>query len=175
VVEHFLPVGKHQRKPLSEVPVDYLRWYLDTCRVSSGLRAAIKQELVRRGADPASLPADPPRRLVACQRCGSREVRVSWQERRGDALLRGDCARCGHFVGWQPLTDENVAAADRTKGRTGLLDVLTRADAEAVSLLNWRGQEIIPVPAGKASPALLSLVRQNNRLLLAMLPRHAGY
>ena len=48
-VDHRLPFGRHQNKPLAEVPADYLGWLLREAKLSSGLRSAVAGELERRG------------------------------------------------------------------------------------------------------------------------------
>jgi hypothetical protein len=56
-----LPFGRHKNQPLSEVPESYLRWCIETCKLSSGLRSAVAAELTSRGIEVP--PAPPPRWL----------------------------------------------------------------------------------------------------------------
>jgi uncharacterized protein (DUF3820 family) len=49
---HSLPFGKYKGQPLAAVPSGYLHWVLETCKLSSGLRAAIAAELETRGIAP---------------------------------------------------------------------------------------------------------------------------
>jgi hypothetical protein len=171
VVNHFIPFGKHRGKAPADVPADYLLWLLRACKLSTGLRGAIRSDLIRRGVDPSRLPpqpeaAPPPN----CRRCGSPEMRLYWQELggQGGRTIRADCKRCRQFVAFVPQTPANVARADAARSPAGLLDVLTRADDEGVRLVNVGGRYIAARP--RASPELEALIRQNNRLLLAMLP-----
>ena len=47
---HFLPFGKFRGRNPRDVPdTDYLLWFLKTCKPSTGLRAAVRAELLRRG------------------------------------------------------------------------------------------------------------------------------
>ena len=47
-IDHRLPFGRHKDLPLSDVPSDYLDWLMRSCKLSSGLRLAIGNELRRR-------------------------------------------------------------------------------------------------------------------------------
>jgi hypothetical protein len=55
--EHTMPFGKHAGKPLGEVPSGYLAWLIREFKLSSGLRAAVPDELTRRNVD---TPPPPP-------------------------------------------------------------------------------------------------------------------
>jgi hypothetical protein len=68
--QHFLPFGKHRGKPLPQVPTGYLRWALDTVKLSTGLRAAVRGELLSRGVHPSRLSPEPVPRPVRCPWCG---------------------------------------------------------------------------------------------------------
>jgi hypothetical protein len=66
---HLLPFGKDKWKPLGEAPSDYLLWMLTECKVSSGLRHAIGDELRRHNV---GAPAPPPlRHPPHCTHCPS--------------------------------------------------------------------------------------------------------
>jgi hypothetical protein len=64
-MEHFLPSGKFRGCVPRSVPKDYLDWFPRNCKPSSGLRAAIRAELVRRGTHPSRLPPDLPPHIKA--------------------------------------------------------------------------------------------------------------
>jgi uncharacterized protein (DUF3820 family) len=46
MVAHILPFGKHRGRSPGDVPTDYLNWLLRTCKISPGLRAAVRDELL---------------------------------------------------------------------------------------------------------------------------------
>jgi uncharacterized protein (DUF3820 family) len=77
---HRLPFGKYRNRELTdpEIPADYLLWFLRTCDPSTGLRAALRQELRARGVKKADLPPDPgpPPRPARCRRCGPTRLRL---------------------------------------------------------------------------------------------------
>jgi hypothetical protein len=116
-----MPFGRHRNQALAEVPSGYLRWFLATCQLTPNLWAAIRAELLGRGADPAGLPPQPDAKPApSCRRCGGTQLRLCWQalSNTGSRVIRADCRRCGAFVYFAPQTSENVAAADRAEGRT---------------------------------------------------------
>jgi hypothetical protein len=169
VTEHWLPFGKHRGASPRDVPSDYLGRLLRECKLSSGLRAAVADELRRRGHDvPVQPPAPPPR----CRRCGGLNMALYWQELAGQGTrtIRADCRRCGRFVTFVPQTEANVARADAVNKPAAMLDALTLADAEGVELVNVARRHLRICPHGKASAELERLVRQSKHLLLAMLP-----
>jgi hypothetical protein len=173
VTGHWIPFGKHAGKSPADVPADYLVWMLRNCKLSTGLRAAIRADLIRRSVDSSKLPpeqepAPPPR----CRRCGGMEMRLYWQELagKGARTIRADCKRCGRFTTFVPQTAANVAQADAADRPAAMLDALTLADAEGVELVNVAGRHLRICPHGKASAELERLVRESNHLLLAMLP-----
>jgi hypothetical protein len=173
MVEHWLPFGQYRGSPPRAAPTGYLRWLLRTCRLSSGLRAAIRAELESRPGGTVGLPpeAELKRAPLSCRFCGLQRFLVTWHEHAGgqQRVLRADCAVCGRFVAFLPLTPENVAEADAAKSPTGLLDVLIRAEDEGVRLVCGDGRVQFD-PAGRASKQLLVLVRQHQHQLL----RHLG-
>jgi hypothetical protein len=114
MIEHFLPFGRHKGQPPASVPTDYLEWLLRTCKLSSGLRAAVRAELVRRGVNPSQLPPEPPAKAPpSCRRCRGREPSLSWQELGGGRrAIRANCQWCGRFVTFVAQTPGNVVRAD---------------------------------------------------------------
>lgn len=163
-MEHALPFGKHRGRPPREVPSDYLAWLLRETKLSSGLRAAVAGELRQRGWPVPDEP--PPEPSPCCRHCGGTALRRTWHEHAGGARqVRGDCARCGKYVAFLPLTPANVAAADLAQSPAALLDVLTRAEDEGVDLV-VQGGRVVPQPWGRASPLLRERIRQAQHALL---------
>jgi hypothetical protein len=70
MIEHFLPYGRYRGCPPRSVPVDYLLWFVRNCKTSTGLRAAIRSELLSRGVPASRLPPEPKIRPARCPRCG---------------------------------------------------------------------------------------------------------
>ena len=106
-----IPFGKHRGRPLAEVPTDYLLWLLRVCKLSTGVRAAVTEELARRG-QPA--PDAPVKALPSCRRCGHADLQTRWQEMsNGARALRAECRACGSFVGFLPT----CASASASSGR----------------------------------------------------------
>jgi hypothetical protein len=135
------------------VPTDYLHWLYRNCKLSSGLRAAVRAELLSRPDGPACLPPEPASPPPECDRCHSRDVALSWQQvSNGGKRIRAECRRCGRFVKFLPETPENVAAADAAASPTALLDVLTRLEEAGVNLdhdgrrvwVRWEGGQRLP-------------------------------
>jgi hypothetical protein len=122
-----MPFGKHRGRSLTEVPDGYLAWLLRECKLSSALRAAVADEVRRRGMEPPAPP--PPAPPPACWRCGaSGEVRYGWQEQRGGRrAIRRSCTRCGGCIGFAPLVPEYTRLADAAASPTACRDVLARA------------------------------------------------
>src|SRR5437870_2243042 len=88
-----LPFGKHKNQALDTVPSSYLLWLLRETKLSTGLRAAVADELARRGVRAPVQPPPPPRR---CPRCGSRELHGGWHQfADGTRQIRGTCTSCG--------------------------------------------------------------------------------
>jgi hypothetical protein len=118
-----LPFGKHKDKPLSEVPAGYLQWAIETCKLSSGLRAAVAEELTRRGVEAPAPPA-PVLKIPPCRRCDSDRFRVAWQEdRNGGRRIRASCS-CGAYLCFLPLVEPWVSLANNAVNPTAALDVL---------------------------------------------------
>ncbi len=120
--DHRLPFGAHKGLPLSEVPTNYLGWLLAApgVHLGSGLRAAVRAELLARPDRPAQVPAEPEARPTPPCRCGGTEVRLSWQALKdGRRAIRRECAACHHWlVGFAPMTPANVALADAVEAAT---------------------------------------------------------
>jgi uncharacterized protein (DUF3820 family) len=166
-----LPFGKHKGQPLADVPGDYLAWLTRTCKLSSGLRSAVAQELARRGLRVP--PAPSPRPIRPCDRCGpGAGVIVHWQElRSGTKRLRVDCRRCGAFLTYPPMVSPYTTMADANKSETAVLDVLMRLDDLGVRLRSdgkavWLDQADRQVP-----PDLRALVRSCSHELARLLGR----
>jgi hypothetical protein len=112
-----LPFGRHKHQPLPSIPGDYLRWLMREHKLSSGLRAAVAGELVRRGLTPPEPPEPPP--LPPCRHCGHRAVRLSWQEDvRGHRRIRVVCWRCHRFIMFAPHVEPYISEADRAGSPT---------------------------------------------------------
>ncbi|MBY0261810.1 MAG: DUF3820 family protein [Phycisphaerales bacterium] len=45
-----MPFGKHKGEPIGELPLDYLRWLLDTCDLGGELRRHVFLSHKRRAA-----------------------------------------------------------------------------------------------------------------------------
>jgi uncharacterized protein (DUF3820 family) len=168
-----LPFGKHKGRPLAEVPADYLQWFARTCRLSTGLRNAVADELARRGLE--SPPEPGPAPYPACRDCGRAGVVARWQEdARGDRRIRGECPRCGRYLCWLPVIPPWVGQADAAASKTPLLDVLTMLDDLGVELesdgrsvsIPWRDWRRVP-------PELHAVIRQCNNQLARLLGRTA--
>jgi hypothetical protein len=164
---HHMPFGRYKGDPVWSVPSDYLGWMLRTCKLSTGLRQAVRAELHARGELPPGLAAEPAARPPRCGRCGGADLDVYWQELggAGGRSIRAECRACRRFVAFLPMTPENTARADLASSPTGLLDVLTAAEAEGVEIVS-RGHWLALIPPGRASAELERLVRQNTRGLL---------
>lgn len=171
--EHRLPFGKHKGKALADVPADYLAWLLSACKLSSGLRAAVAQELHRRGRDVSAVAPSPPPCVPACLRCGKAGYRVHWQEdRRGGRRVRADCAGtgCGRWLCWLPCVPPYSDEADANASTTPILDALLRLQEIGVELasdgqtVGFAGDDWRRVP-----PDLYAVVRQCSHQLARML------
>jgi hypothetical protein len=159
-----LPFGKYKGRRLSEVPGSYLAWLLREAKLSTGLRFAVRAELLARGV--AVPPAPPPKPLGPCPRCGGHAVLATWYELRdGRRAIRATCSACAAHRGFLPETAENVALADAARPAAPLLDALVQADQEGVELVVTGGR-VEPHPYRLASLRLRDLVRQSQHSLL---------
>jgi hypothetical protein len=113
-----LPFGKHRGHPLADVPVGYLTWVLRECKLSSGLRLAVADELRRRNVRPPVPTVPPP---PACSDCGpAAGVGYTWAEdRRGRKYIHRQCSACGRWLGHAPLRPQYVVLADRAATAAG--------------------------------------------------------
>jgi hypothetical protein len=105
----------HANKPLSEVPGDYLCWALRECKLSSGLRAEIGDELRRRGIvppDPASSHKPP-----VCPVCGADSgYSCMWQQDKlNRPQIKATCGRCGRFLKFAPCVEPFTTMADAAR------------------------------------------------------------
>jgi hypothetical protein len=158
------------------VPTDYLHWLYRNCKLSTGLRAAIRAELVSRPDGPRDLPPEPASPPPECDRCHSRDTALSWQQlANGAKRIRAECRHCHGFINFMPETPENVAAADAAASPTALLDVLTRLDDYRVNLesdgrrawLRWEDCQRVP-------PDVQAMVRQCSHSLAKLLDDTCG-
>jgi hypothetical protein len=165
-----LPFGRHKDKPIGEVPADYLQWLLATCKLSSGLRAAVANELASRGVEVPSAP--PPRPISPCRDCGPGAGHVLFwmQDRLGRKRIRAECKRCRRLVDHPPCVEPYVSMADATASPTAMLDALTRLDDLGVELhRDGRGAWIGGDDYRKVPPDLRALVKQCSNELAKML------
>jgi uncharacterized protein (DUF3820 family) len=129
--EHRLPFGRHKDKPMAEVPDGYLLWTLRDCKLSSGLRQTVADELQRRGID---APAPPIVHPPDCQRCHSGMYRVDWMEdRRGQRRIRATCS-CGRYLCFLPIVEPWIFCANENASPAPVLDVLTQLEDLGVEL-----------------------------------------
>lgn len=159
-----IPFGKHKGDPLSTVPSGYLRWLLSTVRLSSGLEAAVREELASRGV---KIPGPPPRARHACREHPGAGIKATWISMRdGRKAIRGECAKCGAWLGALPLTNEYKALADQGSDKAALLSFLMRIDEQGIEVRKVHGdlQFSRPLP-----PDLWALERQCRGVLISML------
>jgi hypothetical protein len=104
-----IPFGKHKNQPLVLVPTGYLDWIIRACKLPSGLRGAIADELTRRGMTPPPPPARP---VPECPSCDPLTGYRAVHER--DSLdrprIRAVCAGCGRYLAFLPLTPGHTAS-----------------------------------------------------------------
>jgi hypothetical protein len=161
-----LPFGRHKGRPLTEVPTDYLQWLLRSIKLSSGLRAALADELTRRGIQ---APDPPPRPEPACRRCPGARYRCLWGEDSiGRRFIRAECVRCRQSLGIMPQVEPYVGMADATASPAPLLDALVGAEAAGVEILS-DGKTARVGDYRKAPPAVRDAVRQCKARLGRML------
>jgi hypothetical protein len=164
-----LPFGRHRGEPAESVPTGYLRWMLAECKLSSGLRAAIGDELSRRGVQ---VPQPPPARPVPeCPRCPGVPPALCWLEDcRGGRRIRAECSRCRRFLGFAPIVEPDVSQPDAAGSDTDLLDALVRLDELGVQIHSdgrrvfFRSNDWRRVP-----PDLAALVRSCSHRLARMM------
>jgi hypothetical protein len=165
-----LPFGKHQGQPLAEVPTSYL-CYLARGKLSSGLRAAVAEELSRRGIAPPPRPE--PTNIPSCSRCKNTLYDCRWQEdRAGRKSIRAECRYCHMFLAFAPLVPPFTEEADKNASAAPVLDALTRLEALGVEVqsdgkscwLRWEDEARVP-------PQLRSVLRQCSHQLAGLLGR----
>jgi Putative quorum-sensing-regulated virulence factor len=128
-----LPFGKHKGSLLPDVPPSYLQWLLRECKLSSGLRTAVADELTRRGLPVP--PTPPPAPSPACPRCGRVGLTYSWmQDRLCRPRIRQSCARCSKSLGFAPQVPPFTTLADAAASPTAILDVVTRCEEVGIAL-----------------------------------------
>jgi hypothetical protein len=110
-----LPFGKHRNCPLSEVPSHYLTWLASTCRLSSGLKAAVHAELRERGEP---VPAGPHREhtVPVCRRCPGAGFRCCWRiDAMGRRTIRASCQCCDRHLSFAPCVPPFTDLADASE------------------------------------------------------------
>jgi hypothetical protein len=162
-----MPFGKHKGQPLSDVPGDYLVWLLRECKLSSGLRVAVADELTRRGQRPPPVEVPPPPRCPDCK--SASEPRYTWQQRRdGGRCIRGECAACQRFLAFVPLVEPYTGMADRAASMTPELDVLITCNELGIDLKSDGQAADFATPADRerAPQRLRDLLRQCSHSLV---------
>jgi hypothetical protein len=130
-----LPFGRYRGVALGDVPTSYLAWALANLKLSSGLRAALADELTSRGVTPP--PAPPPRPLPSCPGCPLGTALAHWQEDRlGRRRIKVSCWRCGRGLGFLPEVEPYIGQADANTTPTAVLDVLIELDRLGVGLIS---------------------------------------
>jgi hypothetical protein len=128
-----MPFGCHKGELLSGIPSDYLDWLLRNVRIGRGLRAAIADELCRRGLSAPSAP--PPWPLPTCSRCPGVKPQLSWlQDSLGRRRIRIECGRCHQSMGFAETREPYTTEADAAASKTPVLDVLTKLEDLGVEL-----------------------------------------
>jgi hypothetical protein len=130
-IEIRLPFGRHKDQPLDTVPSDYLDWLLRSCKLSSGLRCSVADELRRRNID---VPRPPIAKVPDCSRCASGMFRVDWMEdRSGRRRIRATCP-CGRYLCFLPLVEPWISCANENASPMALLDALVQLEDLGVEL-----------------------------------------
>jgi hypothetical protein len=159
-----LPFGKHKG-----VPTDYLRWVIDACKLSSGLRAAVANELTKRGIDVPAPP--PPRPIRPCPRCGGVGSFVFWQEdRAGRRRISARCKQCHRHLTFPPCVEPYLSMANAAASQTPILDALVRLEELGVEVHSDGQRAWIEYEDWNKVPAdLHAIVRQCSHQLARML------
>jgi hypothetical protein len=164
-----LPFGRHKGTPLPDTPTDYLRWLLRTCKLSTGLRAAVAAELQARGIE--TPPPAPPRPLGTCHAHPQAGVVCRWfEDAIGRRRISAHCRRCGRTTDHPPCVPPYTTEADRHASAAPILDALVRLDALGIELASdgrtvWlQGEDYRRVP-----PDLQAIVRQCRHQLATMI------
>jgi hypothetical protein len=81
MVDLRMPFGKHQGKPLHDIPMAYLGWLLDQCDLRPSLREAVQAEYTRRlqGSNDTSGQLD----IRALAQSWYRQMAMRWHPDRG--------------------------------------------------------------------------------------------
>jgi hypothetical protein len=167
-----MPFGKYKGLSLAMVPGSYLAWVLREVKLSSGLRAAVADELARRGV-PA--PA-PPRPLRACPlHPGDKPICLWSEDTLGRRLIRCECPTCHRATDYAPLVSPYTDEADRNASPTPVLDVLMKLDEIDVELCSdGRTAWIDNADQQRVPPALHAIIRQCRHQLARMLGKDHG-
>jgi hypothetical protein len=118
--------GRHEGKPLAEIPGEYLEYALRSPRfkLAAFLRQRMGEELRRRGIEP---PPAPPPREPACPKHPNVGFLCSWKvDSLGRRHVRASCATCGRHLGFVPAVGEYAEMADLVGGGTGQQEVHDR-------------------------------------------------
>jgi hypothetical protein len=172
MVIHIIPFGRWKNRPLHEIDTDYLRWANREVKLSSGLAAAVAEELRRRGVTP--FPPPPPKAPPRCPDCKSEAPPYySWQQRRdGERVIRAECGGCRRFLAFMPLVEPYLELATMAASPTAALDALITADALGVRLKSdGESVHVHPADRGKTPVWLQNLLRQANHTLGSMIGR----
>jgi hypothetical protein len=172
-MEQAIPFGAHKGRPLSDVPGSYLTWLARTCKLSTGLRAAVGAELARRGVAAPPPPAPKPE-PVCCPGAG---LNYEWAEDRlGRRQVRRTCRRCNRPLGYAPRVPPFTDWADRAAGAAPILEVLIRCEEMGLRLRNDGAAVDFATPADwhRAPPELRRRLHECRHPLAAMLPRGRG-
>jgi hypothetical protein len=171
---HSLPFGKHKGRPLPQVPSGYLQWLIRECKLSSGMRSAVADELRHRNID-APAPA-PPRPLRPCRDHPDAELLLLWMEDRlGRRRIRAECSMCRRPADYPPCVPPYSTQADANVSPTAALDALTALQELGVELRSdgrgvWvAGEDWRRVPAD-----LHATIRQQSNLLARMIGNTTG-
>lgn len=159
-----IPFGRYKDVPLPEVPASYLVWLIGNAKLSSGLDAAVRAELDRRGV---KTPPPRPRQRRACSKHPDAGIKATWLLMRdGRKAIRGECSRCGHWLGALPMTAENIALANQHSDPTAVLSFLMRLEEQGIQVKKV-GEFLEFDPP--LTPELRALERQCRGLLVSML------